>query len=60
VVGRPAVLRVPTWAMRLAMGKVAPEVLGSLRVLPARLTEAGYRFTQPELNQALHHELARS
>jgi hypothetical protein len=57
VVGRPAVLRVPTWAMRLALGKVAPEVLGSLRVLPARLTEAGFRFTQPELQQVLRGEL---
>lgn len=57
VVGKPAVLRVPTWAMRLAMGKVAPEVLGSLRVLPARLTEAGFRFTQPELAQVLRGEL---
>jgi uncharacterized protein len=59
-VGRPAVLRVPTWTMRLALGKVAPEVLGSLRVLPARLTESGFRFTQPELKQVLRHELARS
>lgn len=59
VVGRPAVLRVPTWAMRLALGKVAPEVLGSLRVLPTRLTEAGFRFTQPELKQVLRHELVR-
>lgn len=58
VVGKPAVLRVPTWAMRLAMGKVAPEVLGSLRVLPARLTEAGFRFTEPELAQVLRRELA--
>ena len=57
VVGRPAVLRIPTWAMRLAMGKVAPEVLGSLRVLPARLTEAGFRFTLPELGQVLRAEL---
>jgi NAD dependent epimerase/dehydratase family enzyme len=45
--------------MRLALGKVAPEVLGSLRVLPARLTEAGFRFTQPELRQVLRHELMR-
>lgn len=58
VVGKPAVLRVPAWAMRLAMGKVAPEVLGSLRVLPARLTEAGFRFTHPELTQVLRDELA--
>jgi uncharacterized protein len=58
VVGKPAVLRVPTWAMRLAMGKVAPEVLGSLRVLPARLAEAGFRFTQPELAAVLRAELA--
>lgn len=57
VVGRPAVLRVPTWAMRVALGKVAPEVLGSLRVLPDRLTEAGFRFIHPELAQVLRHEL---
>ncbi|WP_033292466.1 TIGR01777 family oxidoreductase [Amycolatopsis jejuensis] len=57
VLGRRALLRVPTWALRLSLGDVAPEVLGSLRVLPTRLTEAGFGFTQPHLHQVLRHEL---
>jgi uncharacterized protein (TIGR01777 family) len=52
---RPAVLKVPPVALRLAFGRqLADELLlGSLRVLPARLTEAGYRFEHPSLAGAL-------
>ncbi len=54
---RPALLRVPAFALRLALGPVADELLGSRRVVPARILEAGFRFASPSLAQALEREL---
>jgi NAD dependent epimerase/dehydratase family enzyme len=34
--------------------------LANQRVQPARLTECGHRFRQPDLNSALRHLLGRS
>jgi len=53
--GRPAVLAVPPFALRLALGRdLADELLlGSLKVMPARLEETGYRFRDPHLGDAL-------
>jgi uncharacterized protein len=55
VLHRPAVLPVPAWALRIAMGKeMANEaLLGSLRARPARLVEAGYVFRHATLEAAL-------
>ena len=53
-VGRPAFLRVPAWAMRLAMGEMAEEtILGSVRALPTKLVEDGFRFRDATLAEAL-------
>jgi uncharacterized protein (TIGR01777 family) len=61
VVGRPAVLAVPTWVLRLATGEMAGEMLlASQRVLPHRLTEAGFHFADEELEPALRRMLAPS
>jgi uncharacterized protein (TIGR01777 family) len=51
-------LRVPAPALRLALGEAAVELLGSVRVLPKRLQEAGYQFRHPTLPEALAAELA--
>lgn len=56
---RPAFLRLPIWPLRIALGEVAPEVLGSLRVLPDRLTKSGFIFHHPDLVSALRAALAR-
>lgn len=56
-VGRRARLRVPLGAISLAMGGAAAEVFGSLRVIPARLTEAGFRYQHPDLSSALRNAL---
>jgi uncharacterized protein len=56
---RPAFLRLPIWPLRIAMGQVAPEVLGSLRVLPDRLTKAGFTFRHPDLVSALRAAIQR-
>jgi len=53
-VHRPAVLPAPAFALRLALGGFADEsALVSQRVLPARLTEAGFGFGHRELGGAL-------
>lgn len=53
VIGKPARLRLPMWAVRVGVGQMGPEVLGSLRVLPERLTAAGFRFRDEDIGSAL-------
>jgi hypothetical protein len=51
---RPTLVPIPAFAVRLIFGKMGDELLlGSLRVEPAKLKSAGYRFRHPELSQAL-------
>jgi uncharacterized protein (TIGR01777 family) len=57
VLGRPALLPAPAFAVRLALGELAGELLGSRRVLPARAQALGHRFAHPELASALTAEL---
>ncbi len=57
--GRPAVFGLPSAALRAALGEVASELLGSARVVPARLDEAGFRFAHPDIATALGALLAR-
>jgi uncharacterized protein (TIGR01777 family) len=60
VLRRPAVLHVPAFAPRLALGEFADEMLlVSQRARPVRLLETGYRFRFPELEPALRQTLAR-
>ncbi|MGI8334108.1 TIGR01777 family oxidoreductase [Actinomadura scrupuli] len=50
---RPAVLPVPAAALRLAVGRFADEaILVSQRVVPRRLTEAGFTFEHPDVDSA--------
>lgn len=44
---RPAVLPVPGFALRLALGQFSDEILGSLRATPAALTAAGFVHRHP-------------
>lgn len=54
VVRRPALLPVPAFAARLALGEMAEELLLSgQRVLPTRLQATGFSFRFPELRRAL-------
>ena len=57
VVRRPAVLPAPGFAVRAILGEFAGEVLDGQRVLPRRLTDSGYAFRYPQLEQALRHAL---
>jgi len=56
VLHRRALVNVPPFVLRLAFGQMADEVLlSSANVVPQRLTEAGFRFSWPELEPALDH-----
>jgi len=52
-------LRVPAPVLRLGLGEGSAELLTSARVIPGRLTAAGYQFRHPALPEALAAELAR-
>lgn len=61
VLGRPALARIPGWAVELGFGEMGrTTLLGSQRVHPRRLTSAGYEFQCPTLEQSLRAELAAS
>jgi uncharacterized protein len=57
--GRPAAMAVPPALLRGALGEVASELLASARVVPAKLTQAGYQFRYPALGAALEAILGR-
>ena len=60
VLHRPTVFAVPSIALRLALGEFATEsALGGARVVPAKLSAAGYEFRHQQLEQALRHVLGR-
>lgn len=55
---RPTVLPVPAKALEIALGEFSSEILGSARVLPTRLVEAGFTFQDPTIDTALAHAWA--
>ena len=59
VLRRPAIAPVPALAVKLLYGEMAEIVTTGQRAIPARLTELGYRFRQPELEAALRDATAR-
>lgn len=59
-VHRPAMLPVPSFAAKVALGEMANDLLlASVRVLPKRLEETGYAFRHPTLAAALNHLLGK-
>jgi uncharacterized protein (TIGR01777 family) len=55
---RPALLPVPAFVLRAALGELAIELLGSRNVNPGRALSEGFRFIHPRLDTALAQELA--
>ncbi|MER6204955.1 TIGR01777 family oxidoreductase [Streptomyces sp. NPDC001642] len=53
VLRRPSLFTVPAPALKLALGEMSGEVLGSQRVLPKRLLESGFTFAFPEIEGAI-------
>jgi uncharacterized protein len=55
---RPAILPAPAFALRLAFGEMAEEMLlGGQRVVPARGVREGLTLQFPELDACLRHAL---
>jgi uncharacterized protein len=58
VLSRPTALAMPAFAVRLAFGEMADEMLlTSQRVIPKRLNDAGFEFEFPELEAAFRRYL---
>jgi uncharacterized protein (TIGR01777 family) len=57
-VHRPAFLKVPGPAVKAAAGKVAPQLLGSVRAVPQVLLDAGFTFSDPDIASVLTTGLA--
>lgn len=60
VLHRPAILRIPAFAVRILYGEMGNEVLlSSTRAFPRRLISSGFEFRFPLLDGALQHVLER-
>lgn len=54
ILSRPAIIPIPAWALRVALGGFADEgALASARVLPAKLMASGFQFRYADLQSAL-------
>ncbi len=60
VLRRPALLPAPAVALRLALGELSEELLGSRRCTPRRALERGFDFAHGRIETALAAELRRS
>lgn len=59
VLGRPALLPLPAFALRGLLGEMADEtMLTSTRAEPVKLLSSGYKFRYPDLKNALEHVLS--
>ena len=60
ILGRPAVMPVPAFALRALFGGIADEgLLTSCRAAPTRMRALGHRFRHPNVEDALRHVLGR-
>ncbi|HEU5100560.1 MAG TPA: TIGR01777 family oxidoreductase [Roseiflexaceae bacterium] len=57
VMGRPAWLPVPGFAMKLLLGEMADMITTGQRVVPRKAEELGYRFKYPTSEQAIKRSL---
>lgn len=52
---RPALMPVPGFMIKTALGEMGRVLLASQRVLPVRLLDSGFRFQYPDVAPALKH-----
>jgi NAD dependent epimerase/dehydratase family enzyme len=50
---RPVIMPIPAPALRIALGELSTEALGSVRARPGVLLDAGFTFRQPGVREAL-------
>ncbi|MDQ3019725.1 MAG: TIGR01777 family oxidoreductase [Bacteroidota bacterium] len=53
ILKRPAVFHVPGFALKIAVGEFAENLLSGQKVYPAKAIEAGFKFKYPEIEEAL-------
>ena len=53
-VGRPAILPVPKFALRLVLGEFAESLFFSQRVVPAIALANGFQFQYPDIQAAIN------
>ncbi|MFA5279960.1 MAG: DUF1731 domain-containing protein, partial [Smithellaceae bacterium] len=54
VLHRPSFLPAPGFMIELILGEFGSVLLKGQRVIPRRLLDAGFRFSYPEIDEALH------
>ncbi|MEY9835718.1 TIGR01777 family oxidoreductase [Streptacidiphilus sp. EB103A] len=54
---RPAIAPVPAFALRAVLGEFASGITCSARVVPSALLKAGFTFSHPTIDEALHSVL---
>ena len=59
MLGRPAILPVPAFGLKVIYGEMSQLVVTGVNVRPRRLEELGYRFERPELEPALRAATGR-
>jgi NAD dependent epimerase/dehydratase family enzyme len=58
VLRRPALTRVPEFAIRMVFGEMGQEtILSGQKVIPRQLLDSGFQFEHPTLREALEYEL---
>ena len=58
VLGRPTVLPVPAFALKVALGEFSQDVLGSQRVLPTVLERDDFTWSDPTIDSAIRQAVA--
>lgn len=53
---RPVAVSMPPWAVRALMGAKAEAILESCRVVPEKLRRMGFRFSHPQVEEAIRAE----
>ncbi|KAB2909141.1 MAG: TIGR01777 family oxidoreductase [Ignavibacteriales bacterium] len=51
--GRPSMMKVPSFLIKLRFGEMAGTILDSQRIVPVAAEKAGFRFSFPEIDAAL-------
>lgn len=57
VLGRPTLFPAPAFALKAVLGEFSTEVLGSARVVPAVLQNAGFVWQDPTVEAAIRTAL---
>jgi NAD dependent epimerase/dehydratase family enzyme len=60
VLGRPTLLPVPAFALKIALGEFSQDVLGSQRVIPTVLERDGFTWSDPTIDDAISQAAAGS